>query len=107
MALRTMQPRLGAARQHIAAMPAKQADSHYSTPEHRAWRAAVIAKAGGRCQDPECATPGRGARLFADHVVELRDGGAAADPANGMARCGACHTRKTIAERAKRMARRF
>jgi len=87
----------------------KQADPIYGTPEYRAWRATVIRRAGGRCQDPDCRTPARaaGQRLYADHVVELKDGGAPFDPANGLARCASCHTRKTAEERAKRMARRY
>ena len=87
------------------AQPApKLADRFYTSPEYLAWRAIVIARAGGRCQDPACQRPGRRAsRLFADHVVELKDGGAPLDPANGLARCGSCHTRKTIAARAARM----
>lgn len=45
-------------------------------------------------------------RLFADHIVELKDGGAPFDVANGQALCGAHHTLKTAAERQKRMMRR-
>lgn len=83
----------------------KRADPFYSTREYRDWRALVIALAGGQCQDPahDPAKPREDGRLFADHIQELRDGGAPLDPLNGMARCGACHTRKTLAERARRM----
>lgn len=78
----------------------------YQTPEYDRWRAAVIARAGGRCQDTRCEFPHRrGLRLFADHVVELKDGGAPFDPKNGRALCGSCHTRKTAAARARRMMR--
>lgn len=81
----------------------KIADDIYSTPEYAAWRTIVVDRAHGYCQDPECDTPHRKpSRLFADHVVELRDGGAPFDPTNGLARCGSCHTRKTLVERAKR-----
>jgi hypothetical protein len=103
--LSTLRPRVGVVETRAAPPPPKTVDPHYRTPEHQAWRARVIARAGGRCQDPACATPHRtGIRLFADHVVELKDGGAPFDPANGLARCGACHTRKTLAERAARLA---
>nr|WP_294566986.1 HNH endonuclease signature motif containing protein [uncultured Rhodopila sp.] len=78
----------------------KVADSHYQTPEHRAWRTEVIRRSGGRCQRPGCGRSG--VRLFADHVRELRDGGDALDPANGQALCGACHTAKTARARAAR-----
>ena len=42
--------------------------------------------------------------MFADHRVELRDGGAALDPDNGQCLCGSCHTRKTLAARSARIA---
>ena len=84
----------------------KVAAAIYQTAEYRDWRWAVIARSGGRCQDPQCADPMRETRLYADHVVELRDGGAPFDISNGMARCGSCHTRKTLEERARRMGRR-
>lgn len=101
--LRCLRPNLAIADTRIARPPAKTADPHYQTPEHRAWRAEVIRRAGGRCQEPGCGR--REPRMFADHVVELRDGGAALDPANGQCLCGSCHTRKTIAARTARMAR--
>lgn len=83
----------------------KRSDPFYHTREYKQWREVVIALSGGRCQDPahEPARPREGITLFADHVVELKDGGAPYDPFNGMARCGACHTTKTLGERARRM----
>jgi 5-methylcytosine-specific restriction protein A len=104
--LRNLPPRVAVADTRIARPGPKTVDPHYLTPEHRAWRAEVIRRSGGRCQDPDCLTPHRtDQRLFADHVRELRDDGAPFDPANGLARCGACHTRKTLDERTRRMAR--
>lgn len=79
----------------------KAVDSHYRRKEHRDWSAAVISRAGHACQD--CGRTGT--RLFADHVHELRDGGAAFDLANGRARCGSCHAKKTAAVRAERQRR--
>jgi 5-methylcytosine-specific restriction protein A len=89
-----------------SARPAeKQADPIYHTAAYEAWRTTVVDRAGGWCQDQRCKTPNRKPRrLFADHVIELQDGGAPFDPANGLARCGSCHTRKTAEERAKRQA---
>jgi hypothetical protein len=88
------------------AVPAKQADPIYSTPAYQAWRAKVIKRAGGRCQWQEADGPcGRQEpRMFADHVKELRDGGAPFDVENGQCLCGAHHSLKTAAERAKRTA---
>lgn len=85
--------------------PTKSVDSYYRTPAHKQWARDVIRAAGFQCADPmhDESTPRHGRRLFADHITERVDGGAPLDLANGMARCGACHTRKTTAERAKRL----
>ena len=96
-----LRPRVAALDMAIAPPPPKQTESHYGTPEHKAWAAEVIRRANGRCQDP--AHQGRHGRLVADHIVERRDDPSRQlDPSNGMARCWACHTRKTNAERANR-----
>lgn len=85
----------------------KQRDAVYGTPEYQAWRAKVINRADGRCQWQEIHGPcGRKEpRMFADHIVELRDGGAPFDTANGQCLCGKHHTIKTNAEKAKRLTR--
>jgi 5-methylcytosine-specific restriction protein A len=80
-------------------VPPKEADPHYRTPEHKAWASTVIRRAGGMCQGPGCGRAG--VRLFADHIHELRDGGDPLGP--GQALCGACHSAKTMRERAKRL----
>lgn len=96
-------PALRVADTRAARVPDKTADPHYLTAEHRAWRELVIARAGGICQHPRCGRRER--RMFADHIVELRDGGAPLDPANGQCLCGSHHTLATAARRAARMAR--
>jgi 5-methylcytosine-specific restriction protein A len=85
--------------------PLKMADPIYGSAEWRALIARIIAVRGRRCEDPRCAKPDRGAggRVYGDHIKELRDGGALLDPSNVMLRCGACHTIKTNAERARRL----
>lgn len=101
--LRTLAPRIRTIETRAVLPPPKTAAPIYRTPEYARWRAEVIARANGRCQDPDCkARHYPGQRLFADHIVELRDGGAPFDPANGMARCGSSHTRKTAHARAVR-----
>jgi 5-methylcytosine-specific restriction protein A len=86
--------------------PPKEVDGYYRSPEHRAWAEEGARLAQGRCQDPRCKAPDRvHERLFADHIQELKDEGAALDPKNRMMRCGSCHTRKTVEARAARMAR--
>lgn len=89
---------------------AKRADPELLTPEHRAWRQHVLRAAGYRCQaieDGKRCHVSAPARLFADHIIERKDGGAALDPRNGQCLCGKHHTDKTIAARAKRMTERF
>lgn len=70
----------------------------YRTEEYAAFREAVLGRAGGRCQG--CGQTGK--KLYADHVVELRDGGTH-DPKNGRALCGSCHVSKTLRVRGQRM----
>lgn len=85
--------------------PPKAADVELQTPEHRAWAEEVIRRANGECQDPAHIGDRRGHRLLADHIIERRDRpDLALDVNNGRGSCWPCHTRKTAAERAKRMA---
>ncbi len=77
-------------------------DQHYNTPEHRTWRARVINRAHGVCQRCKQPVP-HGHRLFADHIIELRDGGAPHDPNNGQALCYRCHSVKTLEAIAARL----
>jgi 5-methylcytosine-specific restriction endonuclease McrA len=86
-----------------AALPPKTADPFYQSKEWRDLIASIVAKRGPRCE--KCRrTP---TRIFGDHIVERRDGGAPLDEANVMLLCGSCHSAKTAAERARRTAMRF
>jgi 5-methylcytosine-specific restriction protein A len=102
--LRAHAPRVATRDTRAVRPPPKSVDPWYNTPAHRAWAGAVVARSGRCCQDAahQPGTPRSGRRLFADHIVERRDGGDPTDIANGMARCGSCHSRKTLAERARR-----
>lgn len=95
-----LRPRLALTDTRSARPPPKQRAAHYGTAEHEAWRREVIRRAGGLCQGKGCGR--HGTRLFADHIVELKDGGAPYDAGNGQALCGSCHSRKTAAVRAAR-----
>ena len=54
-------------------------------------------------QHPYCSRCGaRGGRLYADHRVELRDGGPAFDPSNIDILCASCHQTKTAEARRAR-----
>lgn len=103
--IRTASPRLRPAVQTIGRVQPKQADAHYLTPEHRRWAAEVVERAGGRCQWPGCTKAAPQHRMVADHIVEVKDGGAPLDPANGQCLCVAHNTAKGAQARAARMAR--
>lgn len=91
-------------------LPPKTAEPYYLTPAHRAWRAQVLERAGRRCEAVDqrghrCSKAEPEHRMFADHIVELRDGGRALDLNNGQALCFSHHERKSGAERARRLKR--
>lgn len=108
MKLRMAQPRVRAVDTSIARQPPKVKDHDLTTPEYRAWRKAVMERAGYRCQWVEhgqrC-TKAAPDRLIADHIIERKDGGALYDPANGQALCDSHHVIKGNRARAERMAR--
>lgn len=89
-------------------LPPKIKDPIYNSPEFRSWRTMVLARAGGRCEaivdGYRCtrATPYH--RMYADHVVELKDGGNVTDLSNGMCLCYQHHSIKTFAARKSRYA---
>jgi 5-methylcytosine-specific restriction enzyme A len=89
-----------------AHIPAKVADPVYSTSQYYAWRGRVLDRAGHRCEATEdgvrCERNSPAWRMYADHIKELKDGGAEFDPANGQCLCSSHHTRKTARERDKR-----
>lgn len=70
--------------------PPKQAAPFYQSAEWRALSAAVKAERGS-C----CARCGRQGYVIADHVVEIRDGGARLDRSNIQLLCAPCHGAKT------------
>lgn len=84
----------------------KTAASIYHTPEYRAWREIVITRAGRQCEalvnGRRCRKAEPAHRMFADHKVEVKDGGDLHDPANGECLCGAHHSAKTAKARAAR-----
>ncbi|RLP22253.1 HNH endonuclease [Mesorhizobium sp. YM1C-6-2] len=107
--VRMIQPKVRRMEARTARPAPKQADPELLTPEHRTWRANVLRLAGHRCQATDkgkrC-TVSAPARLFADHIVERRDGGDPLDVRNGQCLCGKHHTLKTAQARAVRLAQR-
>jgi nitrite reductase/ring-hydroxylating ferredoxin subunit len=104
--LAIVQPLIGMLDVRRVKAPPKTVLPVYQTAEYRIWREAVIARAGGRCEAVDngkrCWKAQPRNRMFADHKVEIRDGGALFDPANGECLCGAHHSAKTAAARADR-----
>ncbi len=106
--LRFLAPSLPILDTRTARSEPKRADAFYLSPEWRALVASIIANRGRRCE--QCGkTAGQGGaplRLVADHVIEIRDGGAPLDPGNIRLLDYQCHARKTQAARAERFKRR-
>ncbi len=97
--MKMMKPIMRSANLNAANPPPKMANPIYATEQHKLWRANVIKRAHGRCEWLFCGR--REPRMFADHIVELRDGGSY-DLANGQCLCGSHHTAKTgLAARAR------
>ncbi len=96
--MKTVDRRLKTADRRTVQPREKTADPVYLTPEHKAWAIGVKQRAGWKCE--RCKTPT--ARLIADHIKEIQDGGDALSPENGQALCASCHGIKTAEERAKR-----
>jgi 5-methylcytosine-specific restriction enzyme A len=83
--------------------PQKRNLAIYVTPQFRAWRAQVVARAGNRCEYVEdwqrCSRAHPTHRMYADHIVELRDGGHPFDLSNGQCLCAVHHEKKTFKAR--------
>lgn len=70
-----------------------------ATPAHRAWRRTVLTRDHHTCRHCGHHDP-TGRTLQADHIVNVKRGGAEYDPNNGQALCTRCHKSKTQAEAA-------
>lgn len=107
--LTTLKPRIATLDTRTAKPLPKEVDSHYNTPEHKAWALAVKRRAGWRCEYVEnghrCeCSAARGDRIHADHIKNRRDHPELAlDPRNGRAACTSHNTRSGLQDRAKRM----
>ncbi|MBA15556.1 MAG: HNH endonuclease [Sphingomonas sp.] len=86
----------------LKAMP-KRADGFYQSAAWRDLVRDIKAQRGNFCED--CGADGKTRRLFGDHVIEVKDGGALLDPENIRLRCSPCHGRKTARVRADRAVR--
>jgi 5-methylcytosine-specific restriction enzyme A len=84
----------------------KKAAAFYLTPQWRGLISHLIGIRGRICE--KCgrtrADDGAPIRIYGDHIIELKDGGALLDPSGIQLLCPSCHTAKTVAERKKRYA---
>lgn len=112
--LRTAPPRIEGDRSKRVEVPrvdrsAKVKATIYNTREFQIWRGQVIARAGGRCEHVEngrrCPKAMPHYRMYADHRVELKDGGDPFNPRNGQCLCAGHHVAKTLRERGARLGR--
>jgi hypothetical protein len=105
--LKTIAPRIATVDTRRVTVAPERADAELLTPDHKAWALGVKRRAGWRCEIVEnglrCTNAAPAHRMYADHIVERRDGGAPLDPRNGRCVCRSHHGLKTAAERAKRM----
>lgn len=96
--LRRLGSRLSGLPPRLARAP-KVALPFYKSKDWRDLVARLIAKRGRRCEAKGC---GQGGRIYADHVVEIRDGGSTLDERNIQLLCAKCHGVKTEAARRRR-----
>jgi 5-methylcytosine-specific restriction enzyme A len=104
--LRTLAPLVRAVTSRTLQPPQKRKDAIYDSPAFRVWRAQVVLRAGNRCEyvkDGErCRKAHPAHRMYADHIVELRDGGHPFDLTNGQCLCAVHHEKKTFKARQSR-----
>ena len=96
--MRMLKPSITARDPRTVKAPPKTGEPFYSSADWIRLRDQVRRESGNKCQMPGCGKRG----FIVDHIVEIKDGGAKLDRANTMMTCSSCHTRKTVATRAKR-----
>jgi 5-methylcytosine-specific restriction protein A len=95
---RTLRPALRSLSTAVAKPPPKLSDPFYASP---AW--IKVRDLARRLLPPVCARCGAsGSRLCADHIRELKDGGAPLDLSNVQLLCAGCHQLKSAEARASR-----
>lgn len=98
--LRLLPPLVRTTNTSTVPLPPKVKAVEYTTPQYRAWRSVVVARAGARCEAVDhgyrCSKAYPEHRMYADHIVEIKDGGAVHDVSNGQCLCRSHHELKTI-----------
>jgi len=108
--LRTLSPLVRSTNTATTPLPPKVKATVYTTPQYRVWRATVVGRAQGRCEYHDhhghrCSRAQPEHRMFADHIVEIHDGGSVLDVSNGQCLCYSHHTIKTNEVKKKRYQR--
>jgi len=105
--LRSLAPLVRTTNTATTPHPPKVKAEVYTTPQFRAWRAAVVARAGHRCEamvlGHRCTKAQPDHRMYADHIIEISDGGSVLDINNGRCLCGSHHQIKTVQARIHRL----
>lgn len=80
--------------------PDKVVEHFYTTPQWKEARQAALERDNYTCTTPNCGRTET--RMFVDHIIERKDGGADYDLSNLQVLCGKHHTLKTLEDRSKR-----
>lgn len=99
MKIRMLKPRLAELDLRTAREPAKTADRIYSSRQWLGLMASLKKTRGHKCE--QCGSTS--GRIYGDHIVELKDQGAAFEASNVRLLCASCHTLKTNQRRAQRL----
>lgn len=102
--LRRLQPRISTLNTSVVRTLPRKTESVYSTQMWRDARTQALKRARYTCSALGCSR--NRCRLFVDHIIELRDGGAPYEQSNLQVLCGEHHTLKTNAVRAVRHTQR-
>jgi 5-methylcytosine-specific restriction enzyme A len=106
--LRQLGPLVAPRNTNTVKLAPRYRDPFYETAGYREWRRLVLARAGRQCEYTDgyglrCTRQAPACRLYAHHIVEVKDGGALLDPANGRALCHQHHEQASAQARSQRM----
>jgi 5-methylcytosine-specific restriction protein A len=97
--IKMLKPRLSELDLRTAREPAKVTDRIYSSRQWLGLMATLKKRRGHKCE--QCGSSS--GRIYGDHIVELKDSGAAFDAGNVRLLCASCHGAKTAKRRAERL----
>lgn len=101
--LKTLGPRLKTFDTRSVRPPEKVVESFYASAEWKEISRAIRERDRYKCV--KCGN--KDGRLYVDHIIERKDGGADFDHENLETLCAPCHGLKTTGERVKRGARQY